>query len=196
MNRSRILVAVASLALLLAYAFPIWRIHLEAPQYPEGLGMNIEAGTITGMKRHDLANINNLNHYIGMKRIEPESIKELELMPWIIGVLALTGLLVAATGSRKLLYAWTVVFFLFAVAGLVDFWLWEYDYGHNLDAETAAIKIPGMSYQPPLIGSKQILNFTATSWPGIGGWAAIASFLTGASAMLTELRRRRAEGSA
>ena len=26
-----------------------------------------------------------------------------------------------------------------------------------------------MSYQPPVIGSKQLLNFHATSWPDIGG---------------------------
>lgn len=190
MNRSRIVVAVASVALLLVYLFPVWTIDLEAPQYPEGLGMQIQVNTITGQKAHDLNNINNLNHYIGMKRIEPESIKELKLMPWIVAVLALTGLLVAATGSRKLLYLWVGVFFIVAVGGLVDFWLWAYDYGHNLNP-AAAIRIPGMGYQPPLIGSKQILNFRAHSWPGIGGWAAIASFLTGALVMVREIRERR-----
>lgn len=34
--------------------------------------------------------------------------------------------------------------------GFVDFYLWEYDYGHNLNPK-APIKIPGQSYQPPLI---------------------------------------------
>ena len=58
-------------------------------------------------------------------------------------------------------------------AGLYDYWRWGYDYGHNLDARTAIIKIPGMTYQPPLIGSKQLLNFTATSWPASGGWALV-----------------------
>ncbi|MCA6416444.1 MAG: hypothetical protein IM589_12100, partial [Cytophagales bacterium] len=28
----------------------------------------------------------------------------------------------------------------------------------------------GMSYQPPLIGTKVLLNFTAFSGPDIGGW--------------------------
>ena len=51
------------------------------------------------------------------------------------------------------------------MAGLIDFWKWEYDYGHDLDTVNAIIKIPGMSYQPPVIGSRQLLNFTATSWP-------------------------------
>ena len=68
----------------------------------------------------------------------------------------------------------SVVFLAVALAGLYDFWRWEYDYGHDLDP-TAAIRIPGMSYQPPLIGGKQLLNFHATSWPDVGGWAAIAA---------------------
>ena len=59
--------------------------------------------------------------------------------------------------------------------GLVDFWHWEYDYGHRLDFEHAIIKIPGMSYQPPLIGVKQLLNFTAVSWPDVGGWLAFSA---------------------
>ena len=53
--------------------------------------------------------------------------------------------------------------------GMYDFYLWEYEYGHNLDPK-AAIKIPGQGYQPPLIGSKQILNFKANSWPHIGAY--------------------------
>ncbi len=54
-------------------------------------------------------------------------------------------------------------------AALVDFYLWGDDYGHNLDP-SAPIVVPGMAYQPPLIGTKQLLNFTAFSGPDIGGW--------------------------
>ena len=52
---------------------------------------------------------------------------------------------------------------------MVDFWKWEYNYGHTLNPD-AAIIVPGMSYQPPLIGFKQLLNFGAYSIPDIGGW--------------------------
>ena len=165
-TRSRIVILIASLALGLLYVLPIWTIDLEAPQYPEGIGMVIRLNTIEGQKQHDLQNINGLNHYIGMQAIEPDSIPELRLMPIIVAVLILTGLGVAALGRRRLLYAWTAGFILISVVGLADFWKWEYDYGHNLDP-TAAIQVPGMSYQPPLIGSRQILNFSAHSWPGL-----------------------------
>ncbi len=192
-KRSRILILVASLALALLYALPLWTIELEAPQYPEGLGMVIRLHTIEGQKPHDLANINNLNHYIGMRRIVPESIPELRLMPIIVGLLVLTGTGVAALGRRRLLYAWTLGFVAISCVGLADFWRWEYDYGHNLDEENAIIKIPGMSYQPPLIGSRQILNFTAHSWPASGGALAILAAVTAVGVSVSELRRRRGD---
>ncbi len=57
----------------------------------------------------------------------------------------------------------------FGIIAMADFWKWEYNYGHNLNPD-AAIIVPGMSYQPPLIGFKQLLNFGAYSIPDIGGW--------------------------
>ncbi len=188
---SRILVLVAALALGLVYVLPVWRISLKAPQYPEGLGMVIRINTIVGAKQHDLNSINNLNHYIGMKRIVPESIPEMKIMPAVVGLFILLGLLTAALGRRRMLYGFLGIFLAFAVGGLVDFWKWEYDYGHDLDQENAIIKIPGMSYQPPLLGTRQILNFTATSWPASGGL-----ILMGVGALLTavtflEFRRGR-----
>lgn len=173
-NRSRVLTAAAALLLLPVFFLPIWTIDLEAPQYPEGIGMEIMVNTIRGQSEWDLQNINGLNHYIGMKEIHPESIRELDVMPWLVGGLSLFGIAAAATGRRRVLQLWLAAFVLLAVAGLVDFWLWGYDYGHNLNPD-AAIKVPGMAYQPPLIGSKQLLNFTAHSWPGAGGLLAFAS---------------------
>jgi hypothetical protein len=92
-------------------------------------------------------------------------------MPWILGGLIVGGLGVAAMGRRAPLYVWGGALGLLLVAGLYDYWRWGYDYGHDLDHENAIIKIPGMTYQPPLIGSKKLLNFYATSWPASGGIA-------------------------
>lgn len=190
---SRALVVLAVLLIGVAYVRPLWHIALGAPQYPEGLGMYIWADKITGEKPQDLASINGLNHYIGMKEIVPESIPELRLMPYLLGGLAALGILAAATGSRKVLVAWVVLFALLAVAGLADFWKWGYEYGHELDP-TAAIKVPGMAYQPPVIGSKQLLNFRATSWPALGGLALMASLALGVAACVLDRRRRPAAG--
>jgi copper chaperone NosL len=171
---TRWLVGCAALLVLGVFAFPLWRVTLEAPQYPEGIGMLIHVNGVTGVNEHDLANINGLNHYIGMARIEPEAIPELRYMPWIAGTIVLTGLLVAWRGSRRVYLGWSTLVIATLAAGVYDFWKWEYEYGHNLSPD-AAIRIPGLSYQPPLFGSKQILNFVAHSYPDIGGWMLISA---------------------
>ena len=190
---SRILSAVAAVLLVLPFFRPLWHIGLLAPQYPEGIGLYIWINTVTGEKPQDLDSINGLNHYIGMKAIHPDAIPELRFMPVLIGALIVIGLATAVLGKRPLLYLWTGCFALLAVAGLADFWKWGYDYGHNLDP-TAAIRVPGMAYQPPLIGSKQLLNFTATSWPASGGLATIVALLLVVAATLMEWRRPRPAG--
>lgn len=163
-------------ALLLGFVFitPIWTIDMEAPQYPEGIGLKISIDKIEGQSKQDLQNINGLNHYIGMKPITPESIPELKIMPWIFGFLIVSGLGVAIWGNRTALLIWITLFILLAIVGLVDFYLWGYDYGHNLNPN-AAIKIPGMTYQPPVIGTKQLLNIKATSLPSTGFYISLLS---------------------
>ncbi|MER3406794.1 MAG: hypothetical protein C4289_17835, partial [Chloroflexota bacterium] len=172
-RRSRLVVGATSLLFALLYVQPLWSIRLRAPQYPEGLGLRVWVNRITGEKPQDLASINNLNHYIGMQRIEPDAIPELRYMPWFVAAVILLGLVTALWGRRRMLFVWAGLLVAGAAAGLADFWRWGYDYGHRLSAD-AIIKIPGMSYQPPLIGGKQLLNFHAASWPAAGGWLALA----------------------
>lgn len=175
MKRSnRLWMGIAALFLAGVFIFPIWSIQLNAPQYPGGMGLNIWVDAIEGKAKHDLQNINGLNHYIGMKPIHPDSIPELKIMPPIFGFLLVSGLAIALWGKRRWILIWLIAFGVVALAGLVDFWLWEYDYGHNLSPD-APIKVPGMSYQPPLIGSKQLLNISATSLPHIGFYFAMIS---------------------
>lgn len=186
---SRLLTVVAALLLAIAIALPVWRIRLIAPQYPEGLGMQIRLHTVEGVKEHDLANINELNHYIGMRAIDPEVMPELRYLPWVVGALAAAGLAVAAAGRRRALYVWLAGFGAAAVAGLADMWRWTYTYGHHLDTEHAIIKVPGTVYQPPILGTRQILNFTASSWPAAGGILIVAAFVLAATAAWMTTRR-------
>jgi len=183
---SRTALAGLALALVACLFLPLWRVALIAPQYPEGLGFYIWANRMSG----DLQSINGLNHYIGMKQIVPESIPELRLMPWALGGLVVAGLGAAAWGRRKALVAWVSILAIGALAGLADFYRWGYDYGHDLDP-TAAIKIPGMSYQPPVLGSKQLLNFHATSLPALGGWIAFGVLALGIVLIVRERRLAR-----
>jgi copper chaperone NosL len=189
-KQSRLLLTFGALLLSLVYVLPLWHISLDAPQYPEGLGLYIAVDRIVGEKPQDLTSINNLNHYIGMKKITPEDIPELRFMPLVLGGLILAGVVAAAIGRRGLLLGWTVLFALGAAAGLADFWKWGYDYGHDLDPH-AILKIPGMSYQPPVLGVRKLLNFTASSWPASGGWIAIAVLILAVVLSVREFRRAR-----
>jgi copper chaperone NosL len=185
-TRSRLLLALAAVVMLPAFLYPLWSIRLVAPQYAEGLGMHIYVHDVRGHDRHDIQNINILNHYIGMQPIEPEEIPELEIMPVVLGALVGTGLVVALVGKPWLMAGWFVVFLGAGAAGMVDFYLWNIDYGHNLSPD-APIRIPDMTYSPPIIGTAQILNIRASSYPHLGtlfltlsailaGWGVVRAF--------------------
>lgn len=185
-KKSRVLLIVAVALLVPLYFVPIWRIQIAAPQYPDPISMYIYLDKIGGNSPSTLQNINILNHYIGMRAIEPESIPELKIMPYGLGFLIALGLLSAFfIRKRFMLAVWVGLLIAAGAVALYDFYLWEYDYGHNLDPH-APIKIPGMTYQPPFLGKKVLLNITATSLPHIGGILAILSIVIGLVAVYLE----------
>ena len=189
---ARALTALAALLMVGGFFLPLWQIRLLAPQYPEGLGLLIHVNTVRGMTENDLRNINSLNHYIGMKAIDPAAIPVLRIMPWVLGALAVGALAVVLVGRRKLLAAWLGAYAAAAILGLFEFWKWERDYGRNLDFENAIITVPGMSYEPPLLGAKQLLNFTAISLPAAGTLLLGVAFLLGVYALFVSSRAARA----
>src|SRR5690554_4245526 len=160
---------ISGIALLAVIVLPIWRIELIAPQYPEGLELFIYSYKIDGQV--DI--INGLNHYIGMKVLHADDFIEFTVLPYLVGIYGLAFIVVGLIGKRRGLYILFGAFLLFGVVAMVDFWRWLYEYGHDLDP-MAPIQVPGMAYQPPLIGFKQLLNFGAFSIPDIGGWIFIS----------------------
>jgi hypothetical protein len=180
-NLPRILMITAVLCLGTLFIFPMWKITLIAPQYPDGVTMHIYINKLGGETPSVIQNINILNHYVGMKYIEEDSIPELKYFPYIVIAMMVMGALMAMLDKPKMYLGWAFLMILLAMVGLYDFYLWEYDYGHSL-SPTAPIKIPGASFQPPLIGSKQIINFTAISLPHIAGYFAGLSILLATAA--------------
>ncbi len=179
---SRLFIALSALILISAYFVPLWQIVMWAPQYPEGLIMKIWIDNITG----DVKIISALNHYIGMRHIEVSMFPEFGYMIYIVGFVIGFGLLVSIMNRRFMLIAYALLLTACGIGALVDFYLWGYDYGHNLDP-TAAIIVPGMAYQPPVIGTKQLLNFTAFSGPDIGGWIFMGSAGLAIAVLIAEI---------
>ena len=179
---SRIVIGISALLMISAYYVPLWQILMWAPQYPEGLEMKIWINTISG----DVRIISALNHYIGMKHIEVAMFPEFGYMIYIVGFIIGLGVLTALINKRFMLWIYLGSIVSAGVGALVDFYLWGYDYGHNLDPK-APIVVPGMAYQPPLIGTKQLLNFTAFSGPDTGGWIFLISGLLVAGMLAFEI---------
>ena len=167
---SKGLLVLAGLLFIGSLFVPMWRIELNAPQYPEGLMLQLHANKIGG----DVDIINGLNHYIGMATLHTENFFEFKILPYIFGAFALISLILVFINNRKTVFAFLITFVLFVILAGIDFYRWNYEYGHNLDPN-AAIKVPGMAYQPPLIGYKQLLNFGAYSIPDIGGWMLVVA---------------------
>ena len=101
---ARILLAFMVLPLVLSFAQPLWRITLHAPQYPSGLHMDIYAYKLDGgHDGHDIEEINELNHYIGMHRIDRSAFQDLDWLPFAIGLLAFLALRTAVIGNVRTL---------------------------------------------------------------------------------------------
>lgn len=165
---SRVMLLVSGILFFVSLSFPMWQIELEAPQYPEGLVLRLHADKIGG----DVEIINGLNHYIGMKTLHTEDFFEFKILTYIViffGLFAIVSMIIA---KRKVVVALLISLISFVILAGIDFYRWNYEYGHNLDPN-AAIKVPGMAYQPPVLGYKQLLNFGAYSIPDFGGWLLI-----------------------
>ena len=160
----KILIFLSGILLVAVLFVPLWQIELNAPQYPEGLVLKMYPHKIGG----NVDVINGLNHYIGMKTLHTEDFIEFTILPYIVGFFALFCFVVFFFKKQKWLTVLFTLFVIFGIIAMIDFWRWEYAYGHDLNPE-APIQVPGMAYQPPLIGYKQLLNFGAYSIPDVGG---------------------------
>lgn len=169
---SKVLLLIISALFVGSLFVPMWQIELNAPQYPEGLVLKLHANKIGG----DVEIINGLNHYIGMATLHTENFIEFKILPYVFIGFGLISLLLIFIAKRKAVLVFFLSYVLFVVLAGVDFYRWNYEYGHNLDPN-AAIRVPGMAYQPPLIGYKQLLNFGAYSIPDTGGWMLAAAGL-------------------
>ena len=181
---SRVTVALAALLLLLAYVFPLWRYNLAAPQYPEGISMTIWINRLGG----HIHLVNQLNHYIGMKVIDPNGFAELRYMPWVVATFCAAGLAAAVIGRFWAVAAWVGTFLGSGIVGLADFYRWLWHFGHELSPD-APIRID--PFTPPLLGPKTVMNFEVVTFPDVGGIAVIVSLLLGVAVLVVEVRRRR-----
>lgn len=160
---ARVLLALLVVPLALSFTVPLWNIYMKAPQYPEGLSLDIYLHKLEGGNDgHDITEINTLNHYIGMAKIERSQLKDLDWLPFAMGLLAIVALRCAAIGNIRILVD------LLVVSGYVSFFAFArfvymlYAMGHDLDPHAPVHIKP---FTPVILGTNQVANFTITSMP-------------------------------
>lgn len=160
---ARLMLLAAAALLVATYFFPLWNLTMFAPQYPDGLRLDIYSYTLVGGNGgQDVKEINVLNHYIGMQDLVSESFTEFKWMPFVIGALGLLILRAAVHGTVVALVDVTMLFVYFGAFSLWSFGYKLYRYGHDL-APTAAVQVP--PFMPPMFGGQQIANFEVYSYP-------------------------------
>lgn len=172
----RALFVVAGVLLLASLAFPYWGLVLFAPQYPGGLRLQAYATRLTG----DVREIDGLNHYIGMRKLETAARIERTIARYAVPALTLLILAAAFLPTR---WAWVPVVLLLSYPLLfaADLAFWLYYAGHTLDP-TAAIRLK--PFTPPLVGEGKIAQFRTLAQFGTGFYMAAAAALMGIAALL------------
>lgn len=166
---ARVMLLGAVVLLVATYFFPLWNLTMFAPQYPEGLRLDIYSYTLVGGNHgQDVKEINVLNHYIGMQDLVNESFTEFQWMPFVIGALGLLVLRAAVHGTVAALVDVTMLFVYFGAFSLWSFGYKLYRYGHDLSPE-AAVQVP--PFMPPMFGGRQIANFEVYSYPRAATYA-------------------------
>jgi copper chaperone NosL len=187
----RVLLLVAALLLVPTFLLPLWKLTMFAPQYPEGLHLDIHSYKLEGGNRgQDVKEINILNHYIGMKDLTTADFTEFKWMPFVIGMLGLLFLRAIVHGRLGDLLDVAVLYVYFGLFSLWSFGYKLYSYGHNL-APTASVKVD--PFMPPLFGHKKLANFEVYSFPAAASYALAAAGAAVLAALFLGWREARRE---
>ena len=188
-GRVRLMVVVATALVALTYLVPLWNLTMFAPQYPDGLRLDIYSYMLAGGNGgQDVKEINVLNHYIGMHDLAKESFAEFQWMPFVIGAIGLLLLRAVVHGTVGALLDVTMVFVYFGAFSAWSFGYKLYQYGHQL-APDAAIKVA--PFMPPMFGYRKIANFEVYSYPRAGTYVMIGAIVLLALALAWTWQRAR-----
>jgi copper chaperone NosL len=167
----RVLLVLAMLLIVPTFVFPLYNMTMFAPQYPDGLRLDIYSYKLDGGNHgQDIVEINVLNHYIGMRDLVVEDFTEFKWMPFVIGIFGLLFLRAAVLGKISHVVDVFVLYIYFGLFSLWSFAYKMYSYGHSLDPRAAVRVDP---FMPPLFGYKQLANFEVYSYPTLGSYALV-----------------------
>lgn len=149
----------AALMLLISMFLPYWKLTLIAPQYPEGLKMQAYVNNVTG----DVDEIDELNHYIGMRPLKEAAV--LERSASLILITALVLLIFASIYTHSPFALFLVIPSIFyPVIFLGDMYFWMHNFGMNLNPH-APLSSSVKPFVPPILGEGLVGQFrTIATW--------------------------------
>lgn len=181
MGLGRIVLVLFIVPLVLAFSGPLWRISMTAPQYPDGLYMDVYAYKLVGGNDgQDIKEINTLNHYIGMHKLDQTAAADLDWIPFALGALVILGLRAGAIGTVKDLVDLLVMTSYVSVFAFGRFIYRLYVFGHDLDPH-APVKVT--PFMPVVFGHKTVANFETYSYPQSGSYF-LGAFVLGLTALV------------
>jgi len=174
-------------AYLIGYkTMPIWKVSLEAPQYPkasfpDGIPIFFNLTDWSGK----VSEMNTINHYIGMNPMEAGAITVRRTIPFVY-------LLMFIMLSVYLFYKGPGWWLLGIIPALIPWYYlffyskWLYWFGHNLQP-WGAFKVK--PFMPTVLGDGKVAQFTTHSYPYIGFYFLLGVFVL---LILSVLIRRKA----
>jgi len=181
------LVLVSSLLLLTSLRLPLWRMHLEAPQYRDREALNIAVHP--DRFQGDLKELTVLDQYVGVH--VPASLPQFKWLPALLAAVAGLGVVAAflngARRRRGLVVLACVLATGLAVAA-AQATTQIRDIGHKRDSKTVLAGIK--DFTPPFLGTTKIAQFTVSSRFGTGAWLIGAGLLLQLGAARLSVRSR------
>lgn len=162
-----ILMVTAAVLILISIFLPYWKLTLFAPQYPEGLKVELYVNRAAG----DIQELDILNHYIGMKSMKEAAPLERSLSIFLIAGIILLVVAAIYIHSPIALFL-TIPAILYPAFFLGDIYFWLRNFGMNLD-QNAPINIK--PFVPPILGDSTIAQFKTTATWEIGLFLSIAA---------------------
>ncbi|MBU2646235.1 cytochrome C [bacterium] len=157
-----------------ARTVPVWRVSLEAPQYPkasfpDGIPVFFHMTDFSGKVNE----MNTINHYIGMDPMEAGAVFLRQIAPFVYLIFTIllvvylfyNGPLWWLLGIIPALMPWYYLFF---------YSKWLYWFGHNMhDFGQFEVK----PFMPTVFGDGKVAQFTTHSYPTVGFYLLLVYFL-------------------
>jgi len=153
----KVLLIIAGMLVLVSLLFPYWRVDLKAGIYPKGLRLQIRPYRLEG----DVIEIDKLNHYIGMRKLQSAGQLERKLAVPLILIAGLC-LLALPYVPRKWSIWLAIPALVFPVAFVAELYWWLRDSGINLDPK-APLNHSIKPFIPEIYGEGKVGQFGANA---------------------------------